>query len=116
MADNQTISNNYASTEPNFRAKSKQMSDGAQLQYVALDISDNTTPSPVTASNPLPVTASFAPPSSATATLSNVAASASNVTILAANGSRKTVILFNDSTAALYLKFGATINSLPPAL
>lgn len=48
---------------------------------------------------------------SGTATLSNVAASASNVTILAANANRKRVVIVNDSTATLYLKFGATASA-----
>ena len=47
----------------------------------------------------------------ATATLSNVAASASNVTVLAANTARKRVVIHNDSTATLYLKFGATASA-----
>ena len=43
-----------------------------------------------------------------TATLTNVASSASNVTVVAANSSRRALIIVNDSTAILYLKFGAT--------
>lgn len=43
-----------------------------------------------------------------TATLSNVNGSNSNQTLLAANTSRKGAIFFNDSSAILYLKFGAT--------
>lgn len=43
-----------------------------------------------------------------TATLSNVSGSASNVTLVAANTSRKGLIIFNDSTAILYIKLGAT--------
>lgn len=82
-----------------------------QKQLVQLDIGAAGSSDPITAANPLPVTASFAPPSSATATLSNVAGSATSVTILAANALRKTAILFNDSSAALYLKFGATASA-----
>lgn len=47
----------------------------------------------------------------ATATLSNVAGSASNVTLVAANTARKGLIIFNDSTATLYVKFGATAST-----
>ena len=47
-------------------------------------------------------------PAAAAATLSNVASSATNVTVLAANANRKGAIIVNDSTAYLYLKFGAT--------
>lgn len=47
-------------------------------------------------------------PASATGTHTNVASSASNVTLLASNASRKGAIISNDSTAILYVKFGAT--------
>lgn|SRR3990167_10811725 len=47
----------------------------------------------------------------ATATLSNVSGSASSVTVLAANTSRKGVIIHNDSSAILYIKFGATAST-----
>lgn len=46
-----------------------------------------------------------------TTTLSNVTSSASNVTLLAANTNRKTALFFNDSTANLFLKFGATASA-----
>jgi hypothetical protein len=46
-----------------------------------------------------------------TGTASNVASSASNVTILASNSSRKGATIFNDSTAVLYIKFGATASA-----
>jgi hypothetical protein len=46
-----------------------------------------------------------------TATLSNVASSATNVTVLAANASRKAAALYNDSTSAVNVKFGATASS-----
>lgn len=49
--------------------------------------------------------------STATATLSNVAGSASSVTLLASNTSRKGAIIFNDSSAILYVKFGATAST-----
>jgi len=47
----------------------------------------------------------------ATATLSNVSSSASSVTVLASNASRRGAMIFNDSTAVLYLKFGATAST-----
>jgi hypothetical protein len=50
-------------------------------------------------------------PKSNAATLSNVASSATNVTLLAANTNRKGAIIFNDSTANLFLKFGATAST-----
>jgi hypothetical protein len=48
---------------------------------------------------------------SATATLANVASSASSVTLQASNSSRKGLNIFNDSTAILYVKFGATAST-----
>ena len=58
---------------------------------------------------PLLVYTRVKPP--ATSTLSNVAASASNVTVLAANANRLGAIVFNDSSAQVYIKFGATASS-----
>ena len=46
-----------------------------------------------------------------TATLSNVSSSASNGTLFATNADRIGVLVFNDSTAVLYLKYGATASS-----
>jgi hypothetical protein len=50
-------------------------------------------------------------PSVTTDTHSNVASSASNVTLLASNASRKGAAIYNDSTAILYVKFGATASA-----
>ena len=50
-------------------------------------------------------------PAASTATLANVAGSASSVTIAAANTDRKGLVIVNDSTAILYLKFGATASA-----
>jgi hypothetical protein len=41
----------------------------------------------------------------------NVASSATNVTLLSSNSSRKGFTIMNDSTAILYVKFGATASS-----
>lgn len=46
-----------------------------------------------------------------TGTSSNVAGSASSVTLLAANTARLGATVYNDSTAALYLKLGATASA-----
>lgn len=46
-----------------------------------------------------------------TATLANVASSATSVTLFAANAAARGRAVFNDSTAVLYLKFGATASS-----
>lgn len=47
----------------------------------------------------------------ASATLANVASSASNVTLQASNTARRVWKVFNDSTAVLYVKFGATASA-----
>lgn len=44
-------------------------------------------------------------------TVTSVAGSATNVTLLAANAARRGAAVFNDSTAILYLKLGATASS-----
>lgn len=48
---------------------------------------------------------------SATAAETNVASSTSNVVLLASNSTRKGCAIFNDSTANLYVKFGATAST-----
>lgn len=47
----------------------------------------------------------------AAATLANVASSATSVTLLASTAARMGATFYNDSTAILYLKFGATASS-----
>lgn len=47
----------------------------------------------------------------ASATLANVASSASSVTLQASNANRRGWMVFNDSTAILYVKFGATASA-----
>lgn len=46
-----------------------------------------------------------------TATLVNVASSATNVTLFAASSDTNARAVYNDSTAVLYLKFGATAST-----
>lgn len=48
---------------------------------------------------------------SGTADVDNLASSASNQTMRTANSDRKGLIIFNDSTAILYVKFGATASA-----
>jgi hypothetical protein len=50
-------------------------------------------------------------PTVATATLANVNSSATNVTLQASNTARLGWACFNDSTAILYIKFGATASA-----
>lgn len=45
------------------------------------------------------------------ATVANVASSASSTTVFAANGGARGRAVYNDSTAVLYLKFGATASA-----
>lgn len=45
------------------------------------------------------------------ATLANVTSSASSTTVFAANGAARARAVYNDSTAVLYLKFGATAST-----
>ena len=45
------------------------------------------------------------------ATLTSVAASASSTSILAANTARRSFSVYNDSSAVLYLKLGATAST-----
>lgn len=46
-----------------------------------------------------------------TATLANVASSATNVTLRSAAATRLGLMIYNDSTATLYVKFGATASA-----
>lgn len=48
---------------------------------------------------------------SQSATLANVASSASSVTLFAASGTTKARTIYNDSSAILYVKFGATAST-----
>jgi hypothetical protein len=48
---------------------------------------------------------------SQSATLASVASSATNVTLFAVNGSAIARAIVNDSTAVLYVKFGATAST-----
>lgn len=70
---------------------------------------------PVTAANVATVTAAGTmlvnDGRPATATLANVASSASNVTLRASSTARLGLTLYNDSTSACYVKFGATASA-----
>ncbi len=96
---------------------------GAQYQRVKLDLGGDGAASPLvrgqqSAANSIPVTL----PSDqgtltvkevrpATPSQSSVAGSASNVTLLASNANRLGATVFNDSTAVLYIKLGATAST-----
>jgi hypothetical protein len=53
----------------------------------------------------------LSPAKPATGTQTSVAGSGSSGTLLAANTSRKSASIYNDSTAILYVKFGATAST-----
>lgn len=78
-----------------------------------LDASGNMAGANLDGSGNLKIAGSFSatPTKSATSTLTSVADSASSVTVLAANANRQGAIFYNDSTAAVFLKFGTTASS-----
>lgn len=80
---------------------------GRHFQWVKLAFGAADTATIVSIANGLPVDDAVA----TTATLSNVGDSATNVTIDAANSARKGLILVNDSTASVYVKYGATASA-----
>lgn len=60
------------------------------------------------AGNPVPVSSGGA---KATASISRVSASVTSVTLLAANANRRRVVIYNESTASLRIKLGATASA-----
>jgi hypothetical protein len=80
---------------------------GVHYQRVKVNYGADGSSTDVDATHGLPVRGAAA----STATLSNVAASATNVTLLSSNSSRLGAMVFNDSSATLSLKFGATATS-----
>lgn len=91
------------------------------IQVVKLDGGSDGNSTPIvagqqTASASIPVVlASDQPaipnPSASSATITSVAGSGSSTTLKASNSARKGLIIFNDSSAALYIKFGATAST-----
>jgi hypothetical protein len=77
---------------------------GVKHQRVKIEFGVDGTATDVSATNPLPVAQQ---PVSAAA-LANVSGSASSVSLFASNASARMRMLHNDSTATLYVKFGAT--------
>lgn len=87
MADNVTVANSPTSSLTDIPVRTTlEVSSSKHIQHFRVD-----------------------PASSAT--ISVVSGSASSATMLAANAYRKGVIVFNDSSAAMYIKFGATASS-----
>lgn len=78
-----------------------------QLRATAVPVSGPLTDTELRAA-PVPTKTSGA---SATATISRVSGSATSVTLLAANSNRRRVVVYNESTADLYVKFGATASA-----
>jgi hypothetical protein len=84
--------------------------DGSGILWQVMKLAFGTLDSGFTAvdaTNPLPVKT----PRSATPTQASVASSATNVTLLASNANRLGATVYNDSTAILYLKLGATAST-----
>lgn len=81
---------------------------GVQYQRVKLDIGGDGVSSPVTSGNGLPVSIDTAAASGGPA---NVSGSATSVTLIASNANRKGFSIYNDSSADLYVKFGATASA-----
>lgn len=89
----------------------------AELRATPVPMSLATAPTtPVTgtfwqATQPVSGTVTADPTFPATAAVTSVAASASNVTLKASNAARRGLSVYNDSSAILYVKFGATASS-----
>lgn len=81
---------------------------GAQYQRVKLTLgADGVDNGDLALANPMPVIETR--PS--TAALANIAGSVTNVTLIASNAARRGASIFNDSTSALYIKYGATAST-----
>lgn len=78
---------------------------GKQCQIFKLSLGVDGNGDPVEGSIPV----RFSSPSSSAVT--SVASSASNVTLLASNANRRGATIFNDSSAILYVKLGATAST-----
>lgn len=89
---------------------------GVTIDATLSDIEiSNDTGNPVPVSGPLTDTQLRATPvatkssgAASSATIARVASSATSATLLAANADRRRLIIYNESTADLYVKFGAT--------
>lgn len=78
--------------------------DGSRIQAIKLLLgADGVNGGLVDAANPVPIAIPVATGGGA----ANVASSASNTTLIASNSARKGFTIHNDSTAILYVKFGA---------
>lgn len=77
----------------------------------AVPISAASLPLPTGAATEATLASLLGKNTSPTATLANVAGATSSTTLLALNTSRESAILFNDSTAACYVKFGSAAST-----
>jgi hypothetical protein len=101
MADNTQVAGGTGDT---VRDKDRA---GVKTQIMGLDLGiGDAAESLMSATNAMPVKNR-----ADTATLTNVSSSVTNVTVLASNTARKGATVFNDSTSAVYLKFGATASA-----
>jgi hypothetical protein len=95
--DRYTVSTDAVGTNPT-----------VQVQHVKLLDGTDGSSTPITGSGG---SLSVSEAKAATSVTSTVAASATSVTLLAANSNRVEAIVWNDSTAILRVKFGATASS-----
>lgn len=84
--------------------------DTVGLQYVVATTGGTGVGTEVEVTN-WPSTQTVSESRSSSATLANVAGSASSVTLIASNSGRKAFSLYNDSTAALYVKYGSAAST-----
>jgi hypothetical protein len=81
---------------------------GVHFERVKLTLgADGVNDGDISSANPIPAKEARA----SSATLTNVAGSATTVTLLGSNAARIGAYLFNDSSAALYVKMGATASA-----
>lgn len=106
MADNVTTQSGTLATVPAGATFAFDEIGGALYGRSKIGIGPDGAYTEVSLANPLPVRAY-----AAGATVTSVADSASNQTLAAANAFRQAASVYNDSTAALYLKLGATASA-----
>jgi hypothetical protein len=115
MSNNPVVSNNYVSTNPDYRVSTRELTSGAQVQQFQIDIGTGTDSSPITPANPLPITGTVTVSGGGSSPVSSTASAPTFATIgtstgvlLASNASRKGCTFVNDSSGTIYLGFGAS--------
>lgn len=111
MSNNPTISNNYVSTNPDYKVTTRELANQSQVQQVQLDIGTGDTASPVTSSNPLPVTISGSSSGVSSVTETTYSVTTSSSTALASNANRLGGYLLNLSDETIWVSFGGTASN-----